>query len=64
MVVPPRCEQRGGMLSLGDIRDTSLGFPIVFDLHLDGKMDSAACSEIISRSSRVTFYHQDAGPKY
>ena len=40
------------MWSSGDIRDASPGFPI-FDLHLDGKTDTAACSEIIAYGSRV-----------
>ena len=39
----------GGLWSSGDIRDTSPRFSS-FDLHLDGKTDTAACSEIIAHS--------------
>ena len=49
---------RSGVLwSLGDIRDTSPGFPL-FDLQLDGKTDTAACSDIIAHSSRWVSGHR------
>ena len=41
--------------SPGGIRHASAGFPL-FDLHFDGKMDTAACSEIIAHSSRCSVW--------
>ena len=39
----------GASWSSGDIRDACPGFPL-FDLHLDGKTDTAACSEIVAHN--------------
>ena len=40
--------------STGDMQDKSPVFPL-FDLRLDGKTDSAACSEIIGHGSYVEY---------
>ena len=49
---PPtyRPQQYYSMWSPGDVRDASPEFPL-YDFHLDGKTDTAACSDIIAHSS-------------